>query len=55
MASVTFDRIEALRRHIADAVTLTSGRSTLPDQEQDRILEQACGEACELLRDWHGR
>jgi hypothetical protein len=55
VASVTFDRVEALRRHIADAVTLTSDRSTLPDQEKDRILEQACGEACDLLDDWHDR
>jgi hypothetical protein len=52
VASVTIDRVDALRRHIADAVTQTSGLSTLPEQEQDRILEQACGEACELLRDW---
>lgn len=54
MASVTIDRIDALRRHIADAVTQTSKRSTLPEQEQDRILEQACAEACELLGDWLG-
>jgi hypothetical protein len=52
VASVTIDRIDASRRHIADAVTQTSERSTLPVQEQDRILEQACGEACELLVDW---
>lgn len=52
MASVTIDRIDALRRHIADAVTQTAPRSTLPEQEQERILEQACGEACELLEDW---
>jgi hypothetical protein len=51
--SVTVDRIDALRRHIADAVTQTSpASSTLPAREQDRILEQACGEACELLGDW---
>jgi hypothetical protein len=54
MDSVTIDRIDALRRHIADAVTQTSERSTLQQQEQDRILEQACGEACELLGDWLG-
>jgi hypothetical protein len=52
VAGVTIDRIDALRRHIADAVTQTSPLSTLPGQEQDRILAQTCGEACELLGDW---
>ena len=54
MYSVTVDRIDALRRHIADAVTQTSRSSTLPEPEQDRILQQACAEACELLGDWLG-
>jgi len=52
MATITTDRIDAVRRHVADAVTQTSDASTLPEQEQDRLLEQACAESCELIGDW---
>jgi hypothetical protein len=52
MATVTGDRVDAVRRHVADAVTQTSAASTLPEAEQDRLLEQACVESCALLRDW---
>jgi hypothetical protein len=52
VVSVTVDRVDALRRHVADAVTQTSRASTLPEAEQDRLLEQACAESCELLTDW---
>jgi len=52
MASITTDRIDAVRRHVADAVTQTSAASTLPEPEQDRLLEQALAESCELIGDW---
>jgi hypothetical protein len=52
MATITTDRIDAVRRHVADAVTQTSPASTLPELEQDRLLEQACAESCELIGDW---
>jgi vacuolar-type H+-ATPase subunit H len=50
--SVTIDRIDALRRHIADAVTQTTRGSMLPEQQQDAMLAQACHESCDLLSDW---
>jgi len=52
MATITTDRIDAVRRHVADAVTQTSAASTLPGPEQDRLLEQALAESCELIGDW---
>ena len=52
MASVTIDRIDGVRRDIADAVNRTAPGSTLPEAEQDRLLEQACAETCALLTDW---
>jgi vacuolar-type H+-ATPase subunit H len=52
MAAITTDRIDAVRRHVADAVTQTSAASTLPEPEQDRLLEQALAESCELIGDW---
>jgi hypothetical protein len=54
MAAITTDRIVAVRRHVADAVTQTSDASTLPKAEQDRLLEQALAESCELIGDWLG-
>lgn len=52
MASVTVGRIAEVQAHINQAVILTSDRSTLSREEQDRLLEQGCAEACELLGDW---
>jgi hypothetical protein len=52
MATITTDRIDAVRRHVADAVTQTSAASTLPEPERDRLLEQALAESCELIGDW---
>jgi vacuolar-type H+-ATPase subunit H len=52
MATITTDRIDAVRRHVADAVTQTSPGSTLPEPEQNRLLEQALAESCELIGDW---
>jgi hypothetical protein len=43
MAAITTDRIAAVGRHVADAVTQTSAASTLPEAEQNRLLEQALG------------
>jgi hypothetical protein len=44
--------VEAVRWHIYDALTRTSEHSTLPEQEQDRLLAQVCGEACDVLGRW---
>jgi hypothetical protein len=52
MASVTIDRIDGVRRDIADAVIRTAPGSTLPEPEQERLLTQACVETCQLLTDW---
>lgn len=52
MAAVTRERIILVRTHVAEAVLRTSEDSVLPGAEQDRLLVQACGESCELLRDW---
>ena len=52
MASVTIDRIDGVRRDIADAVNRTAPGSTLPEPEQERLLAQACTETCQLLTDW---
>ncbi len=52
MASITVGRIAVVQAHINEAVVLTSPRSTLSVAEQDRLLQQSCAEACELLADW---
>ena len=52
MAGVTLARIEAVHADIAYALVRTSSRSPLPEQEQDRLLAQACAEACDLIQDW---
>ena len=44
--------IETVQRHIYDALAQTSERSTLPGNEQDRLLAQACAEACDVLTSW---
>jgi hypothetical protein len=54
VASVTIDRIDGVRRDIADAVIRTAEGSTLPEPEQERLLAQACIETCALLTDWVG-
>jgi hypothetical protein len=48
------DLIETVQRHIYDALAQTSERSILPDEEQDRLLAQACAEACDVLTNWLG-
>jgi hypothetical protein len=49
---ISADMIEAVQRHIYDALAQTSERSILPDKEQDRLLAQACAEACAVLASW---
>ena len=44
--------IETVQRHIYDALVQTSERSTLPGDEQDKLLAQACAEACDVLTSW---
>lgn len=49
---ISIGRIEAVQRHIYDALTQSSDGSTLSEEEQDRLLAQACVEACDLLTGW---
>jgi hypothetical protein len=49
---ISADMIEAVQRHIYDALAQTSERSILPDEEQDRLLAQVCAEACAVLASW---
>jgi hypothetical protein len=49
---ISAGRIEAVQRHIYDALTQSSDGSTLPLEEQDRLLAQACVEVCDLLARW---
>jgi hypothetical protein len=44
--------IAAVQRHIYDALAKTMPGSTLPEEEQDMLLAQACAEACGILGDW---
>ena len=44
--------IEAVQRDIYDALARTSEGSLLPEEEQDRLLAQACTEACDVLARW---
>jgi hypothetical protein len=44
--------IDAARRRIADTLASTTPHSTLPDDEQDALLAQACAEACDVLAGW---
>lgn len=46
--------IEAVQRHIYDALARTSEGSLLPEAEQDRLLAQACAESCSVLGGWLG-
>jgi hypothetical protein len=50
--NVTIDEIDAVRRHIGDALVGSSARSTLPEEKQDELLAQACTEACDVLDRW---
>jgi hypothetical protein len=50
--NVSLDEIEAVRRHIADALLASSARSTLPEEKQDELLAQACAESCDILDRW---
>lgn len=50
--SVSLDMLDAVQRHIQDALARTSDGSTLPEDEQDRLLAQASVEACDILTRW---
>ena len=52
MGSVTIDRVAMVQADILSATVRTSGNSTLPVPEQNRLLAQGCAEACDLLQDW---
>lgn len=51
---ISAGQIEAVQRDIYDALARTTERSVLPDEEQDRLLAQACAEACDVLTSWLG-
>jgi hypothetical protein len=44
--------IDAVQRYIYDALARTADGSTLPADEQDRLLAQASVEACQILTQW---
>jgi hypothetical protein len=50
--SMNPDVINAARQRITGALASTSEHSTLPDDEQDALLAQACAEACDVLGSW---
>jgi hypothetical protein len=50
--SVSPEMIDVVRRDIYVALAQTTDLSTLPAEEQDRLLAQACAEACEILGTW---
>ena len=52
MTGVTIDRIARVQTDVVEAVTRTSASSTVPEQEQNKLLAQSCAEACDLLKDW---
>jgi hypothetical protein len=46
------EMIDAVQRHIFDALARTLAGGTLPEDEQDRMLAQAAAEACAVLSRW---
>ena len=50
--NVSLDEIDAVRRHITDALLGSSARSALSAEKQDELLAQACAEACDVLDRW---
>jgi hypothetical protein len=49
---ISAGRIDAVGRHVQEALTRSFPGSTFPEKEQDRLLAQACAEACEILALW---
>jgi hypothetical protein len=49
---ISTGRIEAVQRDIYEALARSSEGSLLPEEEQDRLLAQACIEACDVLARW---
>lgn len=50
--NLSLDEIEAVQRHVYDALLGSSARSTLSEEQQDGLLAQACAEACDILDRW---
>src|SRR5947209_1276952 len=44
--------VEAVQRRIYEALAQTSERSLLPEEEQDKLLAEACAESCSVLGGW---
>ena len=51
---VSLGEIELVQEHILDAIVKTKEPTTLSSEEQDRLLAQACSEACGILGRWVG-
>jgi hypothetical protein len=49
---VRLAEIERVQDHILDALVRTNPPTTLSEDEQDRLLAQACSEACGILDRW---
>jgi hypothetical protein len=49
---VSLDEIEVVQWHVQEALTRTTARTTLSEEEQDTLLSQACAEACDILERW---
>ena len=50
--AVRLAEIEMVQQHIIDALVRTNPPTTLSEDEQDRVLAQACSEACGILDRW---
>jgi hypothetical protein len=49
---VRLAEIELVQQHIIDALVRTNQPTTLSEDDQDRVLSQACAEACGILDRW---
>lgn len=50
--NLDIDEIEAVHRHIGDALAASDPDSGRPEGEQDALLARACNEACGILGRW---
>ena len=50
--AVRLAEIEMVQQHIIDALVRTNPPTTLSEDDQDRLLAQACSEACGILDRW---
>ena len=50
--SISPGKIEAAQFRIYDVLAQTSDPGSLTEEEQDKLLADACADACEILSDW---